>query len=217
MRNKFDAVEYLVKKYVEDGDHATIPVWLDDKEDFFSRFDPTDTALSPEIAEYLDHCNNFLPFQYKLELNIVCDGLTDKDKEKMKDAVKHYYSVKIFECDIDLKNNTRKSMILSMLGVVFVGLAYIIDSFNAINQIAGTTMNVFQEILLITGWVFIWSALENYVFDRHSLSTRKKECFQLFSATLFFENEDQYYKELKEEENEQVEKDEEIRDSFLNQ
>ena len=97
MRNKFDAVEYLVKKYVEDGDHATIPVWLDNKEEFFNKHDPTDTALSPEIAEYLDHCNNFLPFQYKLEINIVCDGLNDKDKEKMKDAVKYNYSIKKFD------------------------------------------------------------------------------------------------------------------------
>ena len=217
MRSKFDAVEYLVKKYVEDGDHATIPVWLDDKEEFFSKYDPTDTALSPEIAGYLDHCNNFFLFQYKLEINIVCDGMTEKDKEKMKDAVKHYYSVKMFECDIDLKNNTRKTAILTLLGTIFVVLAYTLENLGVINQIATTFMNVLQEILIITGWVFIWAALENYFFDRGELNNKKKECSQLFNASLLFENEEKYYKELKAEENEQVEKDEEIRDSFLNQ
>ena len=77
MRNKFDAVEYLVKKYVEDGENATIPVWLDNKEEFFNKYDPTDTALSPEIYDYLDHCNNFIPFQYKIEIDVVCDNLDE--------------------------------------------------------------------------------------------------------------------------------------------
>lgn len=220
MRNKFDAVEYLVKKYVEDGENATIPVWLDNKEEFFNKYDPTDTALSPEIYDYLDHCNNFIPFQYKIEINVVCDDLDDSNKEKMKDAIKHHYGIKMFECDIDLKNNMRKTWLLSLLGVVFVILAYALENFGVINQIAGTFMNVLEEILLITGWVFIWAAVENYVFGREELKTKKNECSQLFNATLLFENEEKYYKELKQEENEQIEKNEEyeeIRDSFLEQ
>ena len=220
MRKKFDAIEYLVKKYVVDEKHAIIPVLLKDREEFFNKYDPTDTALSPEIYEYLDHCINIIPFQYKIEIDVVCNDLNNKYKDLMKDAIKHHYGLKMFECDIDLRNSAKKSIILSVLGTVFVVLAYATNGVNAINLIAGTTMDVLRELLLITGWVFIWSALENYVFERNDLITKKQESSQLFNSTLYFEKEEEYYKELKQEENEDVEEIkeyEEIRDSFLEQ
>ena len=35
MVKKFDAIDYLVKKYVDDGENATIPIILNEKKDFF--------------------------------------------------------------------------------------------------------------------------------------------------------------------------------------
>ena len=165
-------------------------------------------------------CVNIIPLQYKIEIDVVCDNLDKKSKELMKDAIKHHYGLKMFECDIDLKNIRRKNAILIAIGTIFVIVAYLIDSFNANSLVAGTTIDILRELLLITGWVFVWSALDRMVFARKDLIDTKQESSQLFNATLYFENETEYYKELKEEEKEQVEEIkeyEEIRDSFLDQ
>ena len=78
MIKKFDAIDYLVKKYVDDGEHATIPLVLEDKRDFFNKYDPTFTTLSSDVSHYLDKCADNIPWEYKIRIKVVCDNLDDK-------------------------------------------------------------------------------------------------------------------------------------------
>ncbi len=220
MLKKFDAIEYLVKKYVDDGEHATIPVYLENKDDFFNKFDPTDTSLAPEIYEYLDKCSYNIPVQYKIRIDIVCNDLDKQTQTKMQDAVRHHYGLKVFDNDIDLKINTRKSLILAIIGTLFLAFVYLGQMIDFMNAIAGTAIGILREILVVTGWVFEWYAIEKATFDRRALIENRKDNAQLFNAKFLFENENEYYKILEKEQQEDVveaEEYEEIRDSFLDQ
>ncbi len=220
MLKKFDAIEYLVKKYVDDGEHATIPVYLENKDEFFNKFDPTDTSLAPEIYNYLDKCSYNIPIQYKIRIDIVCNDLDKATQVKMQDAVKNHYGVKVFDNNIDLKINNRKTLLLAIAGFLFLLFVYIGDAINPFDSAVGTAMGVFREILVVTGWVFAWYAVENVIFDRREILERRKDNVQMFNAKFLFENENEYYKILEKEQTEDVVEDEEyeeIRDSFLEQ
>ena len=220
MLKKFDAIEYLVKKYVDDGEHATIPVYLENKDDFFNRFDPTDTSLAPDIYNYLDKCSYNIPVQYKIRIDIVCNDLDKETEIKMQDAVKHHYGLKVFDNNIDLKTNFKKAILLSILGLIFLAIVYLGDLIHPVNAVAGTAIGVIREILVVTGWVFEWYAIERATFDRHDLLELKKDNVQMFNAKFIFENENEYYKILEKEQAENVSQNdeyEEIRESFLEQ
>ena len=221
MLKKFDAVEYLVKKYVDDGENATIPLILKNKNDFFNSFDPTRTSMSPEVYRYLDKCSYNIPAEYKIVIDVVCNDMDEDTKIQIQDATRNHYGVKVFDNNIDIKANNRKAVVLGIMGTIFVLAVYAGDALsNIANAIAGTTIDVLREILMVTGWVFIWSAVENIIFDRRELREHRRDNIQMLNADFIFENEKQYYKILKEEQSEDVENNEEyeeIRESFLEQ
>ncbi len=220
MQKKFDAIEYLVKKYVDDGEHATIPIILEEKRDFFNRFDPTDTSISPEIYQYLDKCSYNIPPQYKIIIDVVCNDMDDITKVKIQEAIRNHYGVKVFDNNIDMRANNKKAGVLLVLGFIFVLFAYLGPADNEVGRVALTTMNVFRELILVTSWVFLWYAVENLTFGRRELRECRRDNIQMMNAKFIFENEKEYYKILEQEEKEVVEEKEEyeeIRDSFLEQ
>ena len=186
MQKSFDAVDYLVKKYVTDEDVATIPLILSDKNDFFNRFDPTGTSLSPEIAEYLDHCAYNLPIKYKIRLKINCLNIDDETKDRMREAIKHHYGLIVFDKDIDLRENKFKSFVLFWIGIIILLLCFINNNYQSSDKIIDTTLNTFNEVILVTGWVFVWSAVDNMVFEKRKLKTDKINNIQMLNAEVIF-------------------------------
>ena len=216
MYKKFDAIDYLVNKYVDDGEHATIPLILTEKNRFFNKYDPTFTSLSPDVYNYLDKCSYNIPVEYKIKVEVVCNNLDEPTKEKMQEALRNHYGVKVFDNNIDIRANNRKAFSLAVLGTIFVLIVYLGESLlNFTSKIAGTTQDVIKEILTVTGWVFIWSAIENIAFDRRKLREDKRDNIQMMNAVLIFKSEKEYYKELSQEQNEDQEEYDEIRESFL--
>ena len=220
MLKKFDAIDYLVKKYVDDGTHATIPIILEDKNDFFNKYDPTDTSLAPDIYEYLDKCSYNIPAKYKIIIDVVCNDLDDEYKDKMRDALKNHYGVQVFDNNIDFNILYKKTIVLAIIGLVFILFVYLGNLINIVNEWAGTSLEVLKEILLITGWVFLWYSVENIFFGRKQLAEKRRDNIQMMNAEVIFENEKKYYKILEEEEKENIKENkeyEEIRESFLDQ
>ncbi len=218
MIKKFDAIEYLVRKYVDDGEHATIPIILKNKNDFFNIYDPTHTSVSQDVYHYLDKCSYNIPPKYKIIIDVVCNDMDDITKVKIQEATRNHYGVKVFDNNIDLKTNNKKAAILSVIGVIIILFVYLGAHIDVNGMVADTTMSVLREVMLLNGWVFLWFAAENIVFDREKLREQKRDNVQMMNADFIFENEKEYYKILKEEEKEVVEEKEEyeeIRDSFL--
>ncbi len=214
MNKKFDAIDYLVKKYVDDGEHATIPIILKDKKDFYNPYDPTGTTLSKDVYEYLDKCSDNIPLQYKIRINVVCDNVTDEDKERMEKALNNHYGVSVFNNNLNIKESNRKTLIIALLGLIVILFLSWGDTINAVGDFFNITRDVFREIVTITGWVFIWAALENLVFKKRKIIEKKNDNIQMFNAQMLFETKEEYYNKNKDL---SYMKDEEIRESFTRQ
>ena len=194
MVKKFDAIDYLVKKYVDDGENATIPIILNEKKDFFNEFDPTYTTLSPDVYHYLDKCAYNIPLQYKIRIKVVCDNLDVESKVQMEQALANYYGVNVFNNDLDIKENNRKSLIIAIMGLIVLYMLTLGDSINIVGNIFNITREVIDEILTITGWVFIWASIENILFKNKKNLEAKRDNLQMLNAKMVFESKDEYYK-----------------------
>ncbi len=194
MIKKFDAIDYLVKKYVDDGEHATIPLVLEDKRDFFNKYDPTFTTLSSDVSHYLDKCADNIPWEYKIRIKVVCDNLDDKTKKQMEEAIMNNYGINVFNNNIDLNNSSWKSLILAILGLIILWLMTLSGSINMVGRFLNVTKEVIDEIFTITGWVFIWASVENLVFKNKKLIDNKKDNIQMLNSEIIFESKKEYYK-----------------------
>ena len=194
MIKKFDAVDYLVKKYVNDGEHATIPIILDDKNDFFNKYDPTVTTLSPDVYHYLDKCAYNIPLQYKIRIKVVCDNLDNETKIQMEKALSNHYGINVYNSNLDLNESCRKSLILAISGLVILWLLTFGDSINMVGNFLRVTKEVINEIFTITGWVFIWASVENLIFKNKKIIDNKKDNIQMLNAEIIFESKKEYYK-----------------------
>lgn len=188
MIKKFNAVEYLVNKYVE-GEYAIIPIKLDNPNDFFNKHDPTQTTLAPDVYHYIDRCVYNIPIKYKVKLKIICDDVTEETKEKMSNAVRNHYGLIVYDKNIDLKTNTYKTIWLLLCGIFFLAFVYMfdIDNSSICWLVSGET--ILKEILLVAGWFFVWEAVENFVSNRRNLRIDKINNRQMLNAELFFEKE----------------------------
>lgn len=188
MIKKFDAVDYLVNKYVE-GDYAIIPIKIENKNDFFNEYDPTQTMLSPKISEYIDECSYNIPIKFKIKLKIICNELDEETKEKMCNAVRNHYGLIVFDKNVDLRLNTYKTIWLLLCGIIFLGFVYMIETNGNKINFFDSGESILKEILLVTGWFFVWEAVENFVSDRRILRIDKINNRQMLNAELIFEKE----------------------------
>ena len=214
MIKKFDAIDYLVKKYVDDGEHATIPIVLNDKKDFFNRYDPTYTTISPDVSGYLDRCASNIPLKYKIRINVVCDDIDDNTKETMEKALSNYYGVNVFNSNLEIKARNKKSLIIAILGLLILLLVSLGDTITFLGDYFHITRVVTNEIFTITGWVFIWAAVENIVFKKRRIIEVRNDNVQMLNSQMIFESKEEYYKKNK---NLDLVKDDNIRESFLDQ
>ena len=49
--------------------------------------------------------------------------------------------------------------------------------------------SILKEVLLVTGWFFVWEAVENFVSNRRSLRIDKINNRQMLNAEVIFEKE----------------------------
>lgn len=186
MGKKFNAIDYLVDKYVE-GDSAIIPIQLKKADDFFNMHDPTQTTLSPDISEYIDKCVYHIPVRFKVKLKIICKNVNEEMQKKMANAVRNHYGLIIFDKNLDLRTNTYKTIWLLLCGIFFLAVVYMMNSDGKILLPFSGGETVLSEILLVAGWFFVWEAVENFVSNRRALRIEKSNNKQMFNADVFFE------------------------------
>ena len=188
MIKKFNAVEYLVNKYVE-GEYATIPIKLENKNDFFNEHDPTQTTVAPDISDYIDKCSYNIPVRFKIKLKIICDEIDEETKTKMSNAVRNHYGLIVFDKNIDLRTNTYKTLWLLICGIVFLAFVYMLEVNENVINLISSGESILKEVLLVTGWFFVWEAVENFVSNRRTLRVDKINNRQMLNAELIFEKE----------------------------
>lgn len=160
-------------------DNHVINMQILDKSDFISPYCGYTPVISSEAAAYLDNALKYVSPKKEVEIHIKSKVILDEEKEFYKNAIINYYSNNIKEHKRDLFHNNLLSILLLIVGAVFITVMLILEATN-VNAIYST-------ILEIVGWVFIWESAYNFFFEKHHIKKELVKARQIINANIVLE------------------------------
>ena len=179
---KFDEDLYIEKYYYQ-NDKVVIPLKLDNISDLYMKHDYKQMELSYSVSDYIEEIAYMVPVNVDIAIEIHCPKTTDKQKEKIKQTIKNNYGMEIDETEYDISVSNRKSIILLVVGIIFL-IGYII-----LDRYYSST--ILEELLCIFWWVAIWNVIEIQTLDKVELKDKRLNFQQLYEANITFVTEDE--------------------------
>jgi hypothetical protein len=169
-------IEY--EEYDEDEDYAVIDLEISQESDIYQKFTMLSRRrISQEIMNHLEENAKYVPLYKPLLINVTrphqtIDGDLLKTIELM---VERSLTKRI----IDLTVSIKQIKILSTLMVLF-GLTAMMISI----LLSERYLNLFiiNEVFYISSWVFVWKAVEGFLFDLRKTTEQKYKLLQIYSA-----------------------------------
>jgi hypothetical protein len=169
-------IEY--EEYDEDEDYAVIDLEINQESDIYQKFTMLSRRrISQEIMNHLEENAKYVPLYRPLLINVTrphqtIDGDLLKTIELM---VERSLTKRI----IDLTVSIKQIKILSTLMVLF-GLTAMMISI----LLSERYLNLFiiNEVFYISSWVFVWKAVEGFLFDLRKTTEQKYKLLQIYSA-----------------------------------
>ena len=175
VKNKLDDV--LEQNRDENGRFIVDMMILDDSS-FISPFCGGAPVVSQEVATYLDNAIKNVPPKGEITLHISSDVIA-KDKESIHiQSIKNYYCNERKQLIRELISNKLASFTMFFIGLVIIAVM-IVFSLKEVKEIWIT-------VLEIIGWVFVWEAVDKFVFERNSLKKNLLRANQLINAKVVF-------------------------------
>ena len=109
-----------------------------------------------EILETISEYLNMLPTGYKADVDIVLDDLEGYNPEDITDSLNDYLELNSYQI---FREGKKKWLIASLL--VFSGLILLVLKINLanLNLVSDYGKSIFEEVVDIIAWVFIWEAV----------------------------------------------------------
>ena len=161
--------------YLEDDTSSTIVINLSEG-NIFDEYSG-ESLLCEDIYKYTE--NTFKLVDKRREVNIKFDFSKEYSKEtidKVKKAFKTHYAVELLQSRKQLFRTRLISIILLLVGVIFLVVYGLLSLFNA--------DFIFQNVMEIVSWVFIWEATNQFFFQNMSNKRTMLKNLILFNAKI---------------------------------
>jgi hypothetical protein len=178
-RNLDKHINNVVENKLQNKDNK-IRLTLTEGSNICSRFCATGTAVDEEIIEYLERSIEYIPIKYPVDILVSSTKKGSEVIEKLKELVKNDAYARLLAANHDLKRNILISLVLAVFGLLMLGLQAFLS--NPVN------IPMSDQFLLIISWVFIWKAVETYLFDRPKKKLAYLKLMQLYLAEYREEN-----------------------------
>ena len=158
-RNKYRAIEKALtqKQKAKRENEAVL-----NNEDF------KNGKLTAQGYEHLKQQCDYIPYREDIEIKIPKECETG-----FKDSLEPMAAVELSRIKKDRRDAQIASAILLLVGIGFVLLG---------NFIEFHKVRIFETVVIIASWVFVWAAVEKWFFDRRRLTDKKFSLLQILSA-----------------------------------
>lgn len=143
----------------------------------FCRSFPKKTpVISTEVADFIEQSTISINPKEKLTLKIHSDCIDDREKELYREAIKEYYTEKYVANKRELIRNNIITLILTMMGVVVLALAILLEY--------QTNSLIWYEVIDIVAWVLLWEAVDINAFGNRALRIKQKNVLLIYPCKL---------------------------------
>ena len=175
--------------YNKDGS-VQINVGLKNAENFFSPYSfKTYEMTNPEIIDYINMCEESIPKNDRISLDIYLETPTTKEtKKRIRNSIKRYYAEKV----VRLKKQKKRNFLFGLFYILFGIALLLLESF---------FYEFFQQIhieflLDVIGWLFLWDGVETLIGEWDSIRQELNQSYHLLHARI---NIRQYSKKIQKE------------------
>ena len=150
-----------------------VEIFIDEQSDFVSNYNTK--MLNPELKNYILEELRGSNLKKGITINIVGDYFdTLEKKNEFLKLFKNEFSLSIKDYTMYLKYSLIASLLLGLIGIIFIVLSNIISS------------PVFKEIFLIMGWLGVWESTANLIFNESKNYLVIKRYKRILEAKIIF-------------------------------
>lgn len=153
-------------EYDDDG-RAIINMTVRDDSNFLSAFSVNHTpVISDDVAVFIETATVPLLPKTKITLRIHSDCIDENEKKIYSAAISDYYRRHFTANRREIRRNAFLSLFLALSGIA------VLFSIFLFADIIGD--GVWNEVIDIIAWVFLWEAADLHFLESHSLRTKRK-------------------------------------------
>ena len=151
-----------------------VEIFVDEQKDFVSNYNTN--MLNPELKNYVLEELRGSNLKKGITVNIVGNYFdTSEKKNEFLKLFKNEFSLSIKDYSMYLKYSVIASLLLGLLGIIFIILSNIIGS------------SLFKEIFLIMGWLGVWESTANLIFNESKNYLIIKRYQRILEAKIIFQ------------------------------
>ena len=137
----------------------------------------TDSELNPTIFEFVDKVFRLVKKKADLEIDITFPStMKDEEKDKIEKLFKSHYAINIVKSNEEIKRHNIVSIILLFFGIIVYGAYGLLEYFK---------MDfIFQGVIEIASWVFIWEAVDMFFLSNFSSRLERMKNIKIFNAKI---------------------------------
>ncbi|MGC9523971.1 MAG: hypothetical protein ACP5D7_00350 [Limnospira sp.] len=153
----------------ESADRYAIEIAIDRYSDLFNEWDAAPfrrRELNPELETFLMSCSDEIPLRYAIGLYVtIPKAIKDERREEiLREGIDNHFAYKIYVFRHKLNRSNRKALYCILGGCLLLGVAKILlISSNHLLPF------IFEQGLIIGGWVFLWEAVSILFFGNSEL------------------------------------------------
>lgn len=183
------ALEYLksIYRFNEETGAFIIDVRLSDYSRAFSQWDSAWVEVrevDPSLVQYLKDCSDDIPFRSPVEIVFaVRDPRDTEAEEQIVRGVRNYFRYEIFVERGRLRRMFRRSVYYGGVALFFLALAFAAQPVLP-EGVLGAAVG---EGIYVGGWVFLWEAISQLIFQRAAARRTIADYRRFFDAPIRFE------------------------------
>jgi hypothetical protein len=173
--------------YKNEGKTYLVEVKLSSISQLFNSFDPSpfiEKDLDDEVENYIVQSVREFSITTSLKLIFYLPSeKQDEAKQILPEAIHHYFDYRKQNAEKELRTILRQGRTSLIVGLVF--LFACISTTELANWLAsGPLTHIFQEGLVIIGWVAMWRPVEIFLYDWWSIKNNQRLYEKLSQMTI---------------------------------
>ena len=189
-RRRRQAFEYLktIYRYDETSGAFIIDVQLPEYSQAFSQWESAwkeVREVAPGLVNYLKECSNDIPFRAPIELVFsVTDPRDFEAEEFLIRGIRNYFRYAMFAERVRIRRMVVRGVYYIAVAVALLAIGNLIDPMLS-EGLASLTL---RQGLNVGGWVFMWEAMTQVLFQRATIRRTIADYARFYDAPIRFES-----------------------------
>lgn len=163
---------------LDEENRAIMNLKMTDVSNFLSPFYYDKPVISDDVAEYFNNNKRIFLWKKGVVINVISDVIKEEEQPVYEEAIKSYYRDSLIHEKRSGKRNFILALIMFFIGVIIFALMFGLDKY--------FELGLWQEVLDVVAWVFIWEAVDIVFIEKIEHANTKRIAKNVIESKVVF-------------------------------